>query len=90
LLLVIGAKVVNWTFITYVISFLLLFLFRILVKNIFEKYLQVANTNQFDQSCQYADANAISVANALKTEKPARFNVIALLNFNRIKQVKVY
>jgi FlaA1/EpsC-like NDP-sugar epimerase len=27
-----------------------------------------------------ADANAISVANALKTEKPARFNVVAFVN----------
>jgi FlaA1/EpsC-like NDP-sugar epimerase len=68
-------------FITYVISFLLLFLFRILVKNIFEKYLQVANTNQLTRVVIYgADANAISVANALKTEKPARFNVIAFVN----------
>lgn len=68
-------------FITYVISFLLLFLFRILVKNIFETYLQVADTNQLVKAVIYgADANAISVANALKTEKPARFNVIAFVN----------
>ena len=68
-------------FITYVISFLLLFLFRILVKNIFETYLQVADTNQLTRVVIYgADANAISVANALKTEKPARFNVIAFVN----------
>lgn len=68
-------------FITYVISFLLLFLFRILVKNVFEKYLQVADTNQLTRVVIYgADANAISVANALKTEKPARFNVIAFVN----------
>ena len=61
-------------FITYVISFLLLFLFRILVKNIFETYLQVADKNQLTRAIIYgADANAISVANALKTEKPARF-----------------
>ncbi|MGV3697938.1 polysaccharide biosynthesis protein [Flavobacterium sp.] len=68
-------------FITYVISFLLLFLFRILVKNVFETYLQVADTNQLIKAVIYgADANAISVANALKTEKPARFNVVAFVN----------
>ena len=68
-------------FITYLISFLLLFLFRILVKNVFETYLHVADTNQLTRVVIYgADANAISVANALKTEKPARFNVIAFVN----------
>lgn len=68
-------------FIAYVISFLLLFLFRILVKNIFETYLHVADNNQLTRVVIYgADANAISVANALKTEKPARFNVIAFVN----------
>ena len=74
-------------FITYVISFLLLFLFRILVKNIFETYLQVIDTNQLTRVVIYgADANAISVANALKTEKPSRFNVIAFVN--KFKQDK--
>ncbi|UPT70042.1 MAG: polysaccharide biosynthesis protein [Flavobacterium sp. JAD_PAG50586_2] len=74
-------------FITYVISFLLLFLFRILVKNFFEIYLRVEDTNQLVRAVIYgADANAISVANALKTEKPARFNVVAFVD--KYKQVK--
>ena len=68
-------------FITYVISFLLLFLFRILVKNIFERYLQVADKKHLIRAVIYgSDANAISVANALKTEKPSRFNVIAFVD----------
>ena len=77
-------------FITYVISFLLLFLFRILVKNIFETYLQVADKHQLTKAVIYgADANAISVANALKTEKPARFNVVAFVNkFQQNKTTK--
>lgn len=74
-------------FITYVISFLLLFLFRILVKNFFEKYLQVEDKKQLIRAVIYgADANAISVANALKTEKPARFNVVAFVD--KFKQDK--
>ena len=74
-------------FVTYVISFLLLFLFRILVKNFFEIYLRVEDTNQLLRAVIYgADANAISVANALKTEKPARFNVVAFVD--KYMQVK--
>ena len=74
-------------FITYVISFLLLFLFRILVKSFFEKYLRVEDSKKLVRAVIYgADANAISVANALKTEKPARFNVVAFVD--KFKQVK--
>ena len=74
-------------FITYVISFLLLFLFRILVKFLFEKYLQVEDKKHLIRAIIYgADANAISVANALKTEKKTRFNVIAFVD--KYKQVK--
>ena len=74
-------------FITYVISFLLLFLFRILVKNFFEKYLQAEDKKQLIRAVIYgADANAISVANALKTEKPSRFNVVAFVD--KFKQDK--
>lgn len=68
-------------FITFVISFLLLFLFRILVKNIFEKYLLTDNNKKLVKAVIYgADANAISVANALKTEKPSRFNLVAFID----------
>lgn len=62
--------------ISYIISFLLLFLFRILVKNVFESYNRVTEKNPLINVVIYgADANAISIANALKTEIPARFNV---------------
>ena len=84
-----GSKLMLSTglFITYVISFLLLFLFRILVKNFFEKYLQVEDKKQLIRAVIYgADANAISVANALKTEKPSRFNVVAFVD--KFKQDK--
>ncbi|RKS01886.1 nucleoside-diphosphate sugar epimerase/dehydratase [Flavobacterium sp. 102] len=74
-------------FITFVISFLLLFLFRILVKNIFEKYLQSDDKRKLIKAVIYgADANAISVANALKTEKPSRFNLVAFID--KYKQTK--
>ena len=74
-------------FITYVISFLQLFLFRILVKFFFEKYLQVGDTKKLVRAVIYgADANAISVANALKTERPSRFHVVAFVD--KFKQDK--
>lgn len=63
-------------FISYVISFLMLFLFRILVKQIFEKYINSrGNIKRINTVIYGADANAISVANALQTEVPARFNL---------------
>ena len=74
-------------FITYVISFLQLFLFRILVKNFFEIYIHLGENKQLIRAVIYgADANAISVANALKTEKPSRFKVVAFVD--KYKQVK--
>lgn len=78
-----GSKIMLTTglFLTYVISFLLLFLFRILVKSFFEKYLHLEDKRQLIRAVIYgADANAISVANALKTEKPSRFKVVAFID----------
>ncbi|HEY0045893.1 MAG TPA: nucleoside-diphosphate sugar epimerase/dehydratase [Flavobacterium sp.] len=63
-------------FISYVISFLLLFLFRIMVKQVFEKYINAHdNVKRISTVIYGADANAISVANALQTEVPARFKL---------------
>ena len=73
-----GKKVFMSTglFVNFIISFLLLFLFRILVKNIFESYSRATENNQLINTVIYgADANAISIANALKTEVPARYRV---------------
>ena len=69
-------------FINYVISFLLLFLFRILVKYIFEIYSTSLDDNsKLIKTVIYgADANAISVANALKTEKPTRFKLVGFID----------
>ena len=77
-LLVFGQKLYMTTglFISYVISFLLLFLFRILVKHFFEKYANSVDAKKLMPLVIYgADANAISIANALKTETPARFKL---------------
>jgi len=77
-------------FISYVISFLLLFLFRILIKYIFEKYMNFEDNKKLINAVIYgSDANAISVANALKTETPSRFKLLAFIDkFNQNKTSK--
>jgi FlaA1/EpsC-like NDP-sugar epimerase len=77
-------------FIAYVISFLLLFLFRITVKNFFESYVNFESNKTSINAVVYgADANAISVANALKTEIPSRFKLVGFIDkFNHAKASK--
>ncbi|HEX8563119.1 MAG TPA: nucleoside-diphosphate sugar epimerase/dehydratase [Flavobacterium sp.] len=68
-------------FINSVISFLLLFLFRIMVKYVFERYLHLEDKKKLVKAVIYgADANAISVANALRTEMPARFRLLGFID----------
>lgn len=68
-------------FVGYVVSFLLLFLFRILVKYLFEIYASnLSNLDLLNIVIYGSDANAISVANALKTENPARFKLVGFIN----------
>lgn len=68
-------------FINHVITFLLLFLFRIMVKYVFERYLNHEDRKRLVKAVIYgADANAISVANALRTEMPARFRLLGFID----------
>lgn len=68
-------------FINYVISFLLLFLFRILIKYIFEKYMNFEDQKKLIKAVIYgADANAFSVANALRAETPGRFKLLGFID----------
>jgi FlaA1/EpsC-like NDP-sugar epimerase len=77
-------------FISYVLSFVLLFLFRILIKYIFEKYMNIEDKKKLINAVIYgSDANAISVANALKTETPSRFKLRGFIDkFNQNKTSK--
>jgi FlaA1/EpsC-like NDP-sugar epimerase len=77
-------------FISYVNSFLLLFLFRILVKYVFERYMHFEDRKKLTNAVIYgADANAISVANALRTETPSRFKLLGFIDkFNYTKTGK--
>jgi FlaA1/EpsC-like NDP-sugar epimerase len=78
-------------FIHGVISFVLLFLFRILVKFLFETYVELENKDQIKKIVVFGiDANAFALAKALNSEQPKRYKVVAFIektNVNRTKQV---
>ncbi len=77
-------------FINHALAFLMLFLFRIMIKYIFERYRHMEDRKKLIKAVIYgADANAISVANALKTEVPARFQLLGFIDkFHQSKSSK--
>ena len=71
-----SAIVVNLVF-----SFCGLFIYRMLVKQVFERYFSENNNSELTKTIIFgADANAISVAKALKTESPVRFKIVAFVD----------
>jgi FlaA1/EpsC-like NDP-sugar epimerase len=70
-------------FVNTVFAFCGLFLYRVLVKRTFELYFSDTSTSKLVRVVIYGtDANAISVANALNFETPARFKVIGFVDHN--------
>ena len=68
-------------FISIVLSFMLLLLYRIVVKQMFEHYMDASKHKGITKALIYgADANAISVANALRFETPSRYKVIGFVD----------
>ena len=68
-------------FVNTVFTFCGLFLYRVTVKRTFELYFSENSKNQLVRTLIYGtDANAISVANALNFETPARFKVIGFVD----------
>lgn len=64
-----------------VISFCCLFLFRVVVKQVFETYLNYSQKEDEINVLVYGtDENAISIASALKSEKPHRYNVLGFID----------
>jgi FlaA1/EpsC-like NDP-sugar epimerase len=65
----------------FVFNFSLLFLFRVLVKSIFERYFAVKSNVRLIPALVFGtDANAIAVANALKLEVPSRFKLLGFIS----------
>ncbi|WP_294819410.1 nucleoside-diphosphate sugar epimerase/dehydratase [uncultured Flavobacterium sp.] len=68
-------------FINAVMSFTSLFLYRVLVKQFFENYLNTSRNEKLVKAIIYGtDANAIAVANALKSEIPSRFKLVGFVD----------
>lgn len=74
-----------------VFSFSCLFLYRVLVKQVFENYFNHNQGKKLPRAIIYgSDANAIAVANALKSEMPSRFKVVGFIDksgHNRSKMI---
>ena len=67
--------------INIIFSFCLLFLYRVLVKQIFEVYFKGIQRGNLVNALVYgADANAISVSNALQSEIPTRFKLLGFID----------
>jgi FlaA1/EpsC-like NDP-sugar epimerase len=70
-------------FINIVLSYCGLFLYRVLVKQAFEFYFLEKTDDKLIKTLIYGtDANAISIANALKFETPSRFKIVGFVDRN--------
>jgi FlaA1/EpsC-like NDP-sugar epimerase len=68
-------------FINFIFSFCGLFVYRIVVKQTFDAYMSESQSANLMKALIFgSDANAISVANALKSEKPARFKIVGFVD----------
>ncbi|RAR51127.1 polysaccharide biosynthesis protein [Flavobacterium lacus] len=76
-------------FINAVLSFSFLFFYRVIVKQSFEKFFSGNDKKQLTRAIIYgSDANAIAVANALKSEVPGRFKLIGFIDKNNQNTTK--
>ncbi|KDN53971.1 polysaccharide biosynthesis protein CapD [Flavobacterium seoulense] len=68
-------------FINMVLSFCGLFLYRVVVKQVFEHFFTEKNDLKLPRTLIYGtDANALAVANALKLERPSRFKIVGFVD----------
>ena len=80
-----GSKVFLNTafFINVVLSFCGLFVYRVIIKQTFELYFSEIGKEKLSRTIIYGtDANAISIANALKFETPTRFKIVGFVDKN--------
>jgi FlaA1/EpsC-like NDP-sugar epimerase len=76
-------------FINIVLSFCGLFLYRVIIKRTFEIYFSERGSNKLIRTIIYGtDANAISVAKALKVETPSRFKIVGFVDKNNQNATK--
>ncbi|WP_418263891.1 polysaccharide biosynthesis protein [Flavobacterium faecale] len=71
-------------FINILLSYVGLFLYRVVVKQTFELYFSQQDKSGLIKVLIFgADANAISVAKALKLESPSRFKIVGFIDKNK-------
>ncbi|MGL2966857.1 polysaccharide biosynthesis protein [Flavobacterium sp. XGLA_31] len=73
------------------LSFSFLFLYRVIVKQTYERYFNTGDKTNLTKALIFGtDANAIALANALKTEIPKRFKLVGFIeksNQNTTKRI---
>lgn len=76
-------------FINAILSFSVLFFYRLIVKQVFEVlFADVSSKNKIKALIYGSDANAIAVANALKSETPGRFKLYGFIDKNNQNTTK--
>lgn len=76
-------------FINAVLTFCILFFYRIIVKQTFDKFFLINNSEKRINAIIYgSDANAIAVANALTSERPTRFKLLGFIDKNNENHTK--
>ena len=74
---------------SFVLSFTFLFFFRIIIKFLFENFINSTDSKKLTPTIVYgSDANAIAVANAIKSESPARFKVVGFMDNSKSNKSK--
>lgn len=77
------------SFINAVLSFSLLFFYRIVVKQTFEYFFKSSNSDNLIKVVIYgSNANAIAVANAIKSELPQRYKLCGFIDKNNQNTTK--
>ena len=67
--------------INVIFSFCFLFFYRVVVKQFFENFLKETRSGNLVNALIYgADANSISITNALKAETPSRFKLLGFID----------
>lgn len=75
----------------FLVSFSLLFLFRLFVKQVYEYFKRTQRSEKLQKAVVFgADENAISIAGALDIEHPKRFDIIAFItNDSRRRNIRI-
>lgn len=86
-----GAKIflMPALFLTFLFSFIFLLFFRIVVKVVYQIYLDAGNQNNLENVVIYGtDSNAISLANAINAEYPKRYKLVGFVDNSKKNETK--